>query len=62
MLIILDSFLFICLSMLILAVSLYLPHHLTTVGSRAWFYYAGEGAEGCGLRCGWAGEEGKGEL
>lgn len=37
-----DSFLFIFLSMLILAASLYLPHHVHTIASRAWFYYAGD--------------------
>ena len=28
--------------MLILAASLYLPHHVHTIASRAWFYYAGD--------------------
>ncbi|KAL0637895.1 hypothetical protein Q9L58_003117 [Maublancomyces gigas] len=40
--IIFNSFLFIFLSMLILAASLYLPHHVHTIASRAWFYYAGD--------------------
>ncbi len=40
----LDSFLFFFLSMFILAVSLYLPHHVSTIASRAWFYYAGDEA------------------
>ncbi|KAI5803122.1 hypothetical protein EDC01DRAFT_494556 [Geopyxis carbonaria] len=37
-----NTFLFFFLSMLILAVSLYLPHHVAIVASRAWFYYAGD--------------------
>lgn len=28
--------------MLILAVSLYLPHHLGEIMTKAWFYYSGE--------------------
>ena len=28
--------------MIIIAVSLYLPEHITTIFTRAWFYYAGE--------------------
>jgi len=39
-----NSFLFFFLSMFILAVSLYLPHHVSTIASRAWFYYAGDEA------------------
>lgn len=30
--------------MLILAVSLYLPHHIGEVASKAWFYYSGDEA------------------
>ena len=30
--------------MIIIAVSLYLPEHITTMLSRAWFYYAGDDA------------------
>lgn len=37
-----DSFLFLFLSMIIIAASLYLPSHMTTIASRAWFYYAGD--------------------
>ena len=37
-----DSFLFLFLSMIIIAASLYLPEHIATVLSRAWFYYAGD--------------------
>lgn len=37
-----DSFLFLFLSMIIIAASLYLPEHITTMLSRAWFYYAGD--------------------
>jgi len=39
-----DSFLFLFLSMIIIAASLYLPEHITTIASRAWFYYAGDDA------------------
>ena len=28
--------------MIIIAASLYLPEHIATVASRAWFYYAGD--------------------
>ena len=28
--------------MIIIAASLYLPEHITTIASRAWFYYAGD--------------------
>ena len=41
-----DSFLFLFLSMIIIAASLYLPQHITNVASRAWFYYAGDEAVG----------------
>ena len=37
-----DSFLFLFLSMIIIAASLYLPEHIMTMLSRAWFYYAGD--------------------
>lgn len=37
-----DTFLFIFLSMLIFAVSLYLPHHMAEVVKKAWFYYTGD--------------------
>ena len=37
-----DSFLFIFLSMIIIAISLYLPEHITRLFTRAWFYYAGD--------------------
>ena len=30
--------------MIIIAASLYLPEHITTIFCRAWFYYAGDGA------------------
>ena len=30
--------------MIIIAASLYLPEHITTMLSRAWFYYAGDDA------------------
>ena len=37
-----DTFLILFLSMIIVAASLYLPGHITTMISRAWFYYAGD--------------------
>jgi len=37
-----NTFLFAFLSMLILAASLYLPQHIATVTSRAWFYLVGD--------------------
>ena len=37
-----DSFLFLFLSMIIIAASLYLPEHIYFVATRAWFYWAGE--------------------
>lgn len=37
-----DSFLFLVLSMIIIAASLYLPEHVTMMAKRAWFYYAGD--------------------
>ncbi|KAF8427321.1 hypothetical protein EV426DRAFT_556452 [Tirmania nivea] len=38
-----NTFLFAFLSMLILAASLYLPQHVATITSRAWFYLVGDG-------------------
>ena len=37
-----DSFLFLFISMIIIAASLYLPEHVATMWNRAWFYYAGD--------------------
>jgi len=37
-----NTFLILFLSMIIVAASLYLPGHITTMISRAWFYYAGD--------------------
>ena len=37
-----DSFLFLFLSMVIIAASLYLPEHVSTIMRRAWFYWAGD--------------------
>ncbi|TGZ79595.1 hypothetical protein EX30DRAFT_333126 [Ascodesmis nigricans] len=42
--IVFNTILFLSLSMLILAVSLYLPHHIGEVASKAWFYYSGDEA------------------
>ncbi|KAI9839357.1 MAG: hypothetical protein M1837_002124 [Sclerophora amabilis] len=39
-----NSFLFLFLSMIIIAASLYLPHHINFLANRAWFYYAGDDA------------------
>lgn len=36
-----DSFLFLFFSMIIIALTLYLPQQLTFLTSRAWFYYNG---------------------
>jgi len=48
---------FIALSLLIIAVSFYLPHHIAIVASRAWWYYAGdEGRAAGGLAEGVKGE------
>lgn len=59
--------------MIIIAASLYLPEHITTILSRAWFYYAGDEqaaaahtalGTGAGLRAGgggMGGEVGKGD-
>lgn len=37
-----DTFLLLFISMIIIAASLYLPGHITTMISRAWFYWAGD--------------------
>ncbi|KAI4126101.1 MAG: hypothetical protein LQ338_003937 [Usnochroma carphineum] len=37
-----DSFLFLFISMIIIAASLYLPEHIVNMWNRAWFYYAGD--------------------
>ena len=37
-----DSFLFLFVSMVVVAASLYLPSHISTVTSRAFYYYAGD--------------------
>ena len=34
------------LSLLVVAVSFYLPHHIAVIGKRAWWYYAGDEAPG----------------
>ena len=36
-----DSLLFLFISMIVIAASLYLPEHISTMWRRAWFYYAG---------------------
>ncbi|KAH8821569.1 hypothetical protein F5884DRAFT_768339 [Xylogone sp. PMI_703] len=37
-----NTFLFLFLSMIIVAVTLYLPQHIAFITNRAWFYYHGE--------------------
>jgi len=37
-----DSFVFLLMSMIVIASSLYLPEHITNVGRRAAYYYNGE--------------------
>jgi len=37
-----NSFLFLFFSMIIIAMTLYLPQHITFLTNRAWFYYNGE--------------------
>ncbi|KAI4239271.1 MAG: hypothetical protein LQ349_000486 [Xanthoria aureola] len=37
-----NSFLFLFISMIIIAASLYLPEHIMNMWYRAWFYYAGD--------------------
>jgi hypothetical protein len=37
-----DSFLFLIVSMILIAASLYLPQHLAFLTNRAWFYYHGD--------------------
>ena len=37
-----DSFLFLFFSMIIIAMTLYLPQHITFLTNRAWFYYNGD--------------------
>jgi len=37
-----DSFLFLFFSMIIIAITLYLPQHIAFLTNRAWFYYNGD--------------------
>jgi hypothetical protein len=37
-----DSFLFLFFSMIIIAMTLYLPQHIAFLTNRAWFYYNGD--------------------
>jgi uncharacterized membrane protein len=41
----LDSFIFLFFSMILIAASLYLPQHIAFLTSRAWFYYTGDSNE-----------------
>jgi len=47
--IIFNSFLFVFLSLLIVAVSFYLPHHVAVIARRAWWYYAGDSSSAAAL-------------
>jgi hypothetical protein len=38
----LDSFLFLFFSMIMIAITLYLPQHIAFLTNRAWFYYNGD--------------------
>jgi hypothetical protein len=38
----LDSFLFLFFSMIVIAMTLYLPQHIAFLTNRAWFYYNGD--------------------
>ena len=38
----LDSFLFLFFSMIVIAITLYLPQHIAFLTNRAWFYYHGD--------------------
>ncbi|KAF8471909.1 hypothetical protein BDZ91DRAFT_716808 [Kalaharituber pfeilii] len=40
-----NAFMFGFLSMLVFAASLYLPQHIATITSRAWFYLVGDGEQ-----------------
>jgi hypothetical protein len=37
-----DSILFLIISMIIIAASLYLPEHVATMANRAWYYVLGD--------------------
>ncbi|PQE16556.1 Small subunit of serine palmitoyltransferase-like protein [Rutstroemia sp. NJR-2017a BBW] len=37
-----NSFLFLFFSMIVIAMTLYLPQHITFLTNRAWFYYNGD--------------------
>ncbi|MCJ1293830.1 hypothetical protein MMC34_005386 [Xylographa carneopallida] len=45
-----NSFLVLFLSMIIIAGSLYLPEHVSTIMRRAWFYWAGDEAVATGTK------------
>jgi len=45
-----NSFLFLFFSMIIIAMTLYLPQHINFLTSRAWFYYNGPEASKAGVR------------
>jgi hypothetical protein len=45
----LDSLVFLILSAVIIATSMYLPQHISTIASRAYFYYSGDEGAAAGL-------------
>ncbi|MCJ1393039.1 hypothetical protein MMC18_005911 [Xylographa bjoerkii] len=45
-----NSFLVLFLSMIIIAASLYLPEHISTIMRRAWFYWAGDETTAMGTK------------
>lgn len=47
-----NSFLFLFISMIIIAASLYLPEHVVNMWYRAWFYYAGDDTAAVGRKPG----------
>jgi hypothetical protein len=44
-----DSLVFLILSAVIIATSMYLPQHISTIASRAYFYYSGDEGAAAGL-------------
>ncbi|KAL8721800.1 MAG: hypothetical protein Q9225_001600 [Loekoesia sp. 1 TL-2023] len=55
-----NSFLFLFISMIIIAASLYLPEHIVNMWNRAWFYYAGDDGAVAAGKPGPVGMDGRG--
>lgn len=55
-----DSILFLFISMIIIAASLYLPEHVVYMWNRAWFYYAGDDTAVAAGKPGAVGMDGRG--